>query len=384
MPSWLVMIIGVSFQLALLACATQESTSPAASVELENAAPAIQLDKALHFTSSDGADVIVAAGRYQVEPTVEAQLRLVLDGEKPPLVVAAVSTIYNLDVSAPVALALPIDDDTHYVMFLLPEGTALQAIGSASGTTARGLASTKLAQAKLLTALDAKTTTAPSNSKFTYRLKDALKVSPFVFKVNLNALPSNGGDFDACETIKDSVYVSSVVAQQTTIVLPLDRTKRPGTVTTHPRIPYQRMIPNSPYRCATGNVTVSASPPGPALQSGDKLRLVVTSWLDEPRFPYIGGYWVEDTYEHEVPQGTGHWSFRVVMVTAFVGTDPSAVTQNLQTALQRMPNGIGVGVEAFLNGVSYGRTACTYQFTPGYNGRGYPTCTFGTRWPVMN
>jgi len=131
---------------------TPEAAAPAAMDPAD--ASLVKLEQALHFTGPGGADVVAPAGRYQVEPTVEGLLRLMPEGEGTPLLLAAAATDSGLDLSAPIALSVPYGEDVHHLMLLLPDGTALDAIGSYSGTRTRG-PSPFLSSDVLATALDA-------------------------------------------------------------------------------------------------------------------------------------------------------------------------------------------------------------------------------------
>lgn len=123
--------IGTGLCLLLAACAT---------VSVPPSASSIVLEKRVHFSAPDGADVVVAPGTYQVEQAEETQLRLVpaTEGEqKPSLLIVAMATQHDEPLGGSLALSVPYKEDEHHVMLLLPEGKALDAVGSYSGVRTR-------------------------------------------------------------------------------------------------------------------------------------------------------------------------------------------------------------------------------------------------------
>lgn len=57
--------------------------------------PAVLLDKACHFTTPDGTDILVAAGTYHLEPSTDTQLQLVATSPPLSLDVQAIRTAYE-------------------------------------------------------------------------------------------------------------------------------------------------------------------------------------------------------------------------------------------------------------------------------------------------
>jgi len=120
-------LVVISFFLTGTGWATQES-------------PAVQLDKASHFTAPDGTDVLVPAGTYRVERSAETQLRLLADPPQPAVEIQAAATTHEEAVASPLALAIAEEgqeDEVHLVL-LLPDGQGLDAAGTFSGTRSRG------------------------------------------------------------------------------------------------------------------------------------------------------------------------------------------------------------------------------------------------------
>ena len=124
--------------LLLKACVLRQdapSTVPPPSTEIR-AALLIDLDRPLHFITIDGADTIAPAGVYRVEPAQDAQLRLMSDGQA-PILIAAVNTTHDIDLSIPFALTFAQQEDQPHVLLLMPGGQALDAVGSVSGIRSR-------------------------------------------------------------------------------------------------------------------------------------------------------------------------------------------------------------------------------------------------------
>ena len=120
--------------------ATSDTKDPedteAAAAEFEQF---ISLERAVHFLTPEGADVVVSPGAYTVEAG-DAALRLIPEDVQhtQPFMVRAEATTHqeSLEVVSPISTR--IDEDKHAVALLLPEGKVLQAVGSYSGVRARG------------------------------------------------------------------------------------------------------------------------------------------------------------------------------------------------------------------------------------------------------
>lgn len=129
--------VGAILLVLQWSCATQSSVIPPATQSAEGAPTLVILQETVHFTSPDGQDVVAEAGSYRIEPTVEANLRLVPENGRVPLQIAATTNNYELESAVPIAISLPIDHDTVYVALVLPGGSALDALGSRSGVRER-------------------------------------------------------------------------------------------------------------------------------------------------------------------------------------------------------------------------------------------------------
>ena len=125
--------------MVLSACSTVESPQLAQGMAQDSTR--IELTQALHFSSPDGGDVVVPAGAYRLEQAGGSQMRFVPTGDAPRTVVGAEAQPSDLDVSAPIALAIRSEQqpDAYHLVLLLPGRTALDAIGSVSGVRPRGV-----------------------------------------------------------------------------------------------------------------------------------------------------------------------------------------------------------------------------------------------------
>ena len=102
--------------------------------------PALTLDTAIHFSTPDGAALLVEPDDYRVEQTTDGQLRLLPEKDGRPILLAAVTTTHDIEVSKPFPLLLALNDDARNLVLLFPDGTALDAAGSLSGIQSRDLA----------------------------------------------------------------------------------------------------------------------------------------------------------------------------------------------------------------------------------------------------
>ena len=103
------------------------------------AAPTVSLKQAVHFAASDGSDVVAEAGTYQVDVS-DSQLSLTAEG-RAPLLLEAKPTTHSENIDSPLAVMVPGDDpDLLHVVLLQPNGQALDAPGSLSGTRSRDIA----------------------------------------------------------------------------------------------------------------------------------------------------------------------------------------------------------------------------------------------------
>lgn len=105
------------------------------------AASTLTLEQPVHFLASDGNDILVEAGTYKVETLVASRFRLNTPGST-PIFLDAHATTHSEEIEAPLAVVVSGEDpDVVHVVLLLPNGQALDAAGSISGTRSRGFGS---------------------------------------------------------------------------------------------------------------------------------------------------------------------------------------------------------------------------------------------------
>jgi hypothetical protein len=119
--------------LAVSACTTPSAPAP-------DAPSTILLQKPVHFSFPDGADVQADVGIYRVEQATDKSLRLVPREKKESIVIQAHATKYDEPLSELVALSIPYQEDEHHVVLLMPDGNALDAVGTYSGVKTRATA----------------------------------------------------------------------------------------------------------------------------------------------------------------------------------------------------------------------------------------------------
>ena len=95
--------------------------------------PEVQLNQAVHFQSSEGGDLLVTPGTYQVIATKDA-LRLIptssSEEHKDSKLVQANSSGHELHLETPELLSIVGEDgNTHHLIYLMPEGEARVALG---------------------------------------------------------------------------------------------------------------------------------------------------------------------------------------------------------------------------------------------------------------
>jgi hypothetical protein len=117
-------------------------------------AAGITLNRATHFTASDGSDIQISPGKYQVEQSGESGLRLTKEDMK-SIEIQAQKIPHEEKVASPVAMAVieaGQDDQMHLVM-LLPNGQGLDAVGSYSGVRSRDVAAATINPSQLQAAI---------------------------------------------------------------------------------------------------------------------------------------------------------------------------------------------------------------------------------------
>jgi len=120
---------------------------PIAMAWAEQPSPTITLDRPLHFTGTDGQDLVVGPGGYRVEAQ-ETDLRLTPVEGKESLLIESAAAQHQESVTAPVAMVVAEEgnDDQVHLVLLLPEAKRLEAVGSLSGMASRGTSFSSLTQ----------------------------------------------------------------------------------------------------------------------------------------------------------------------------------------------------------------------------------------------
>ncbi len=105
---------------------------------LAAASNSIELDRPLHFVSTDGSDLLLQAGRYSVEVDRGRHLRLRQDTGSIEVLLDSRPASHESAVQTPTALLIPQGDDLRHLVLVLPDGTSLETVGSLSGIRERG------------------------------------------------------------------------------------------------------------------------------------------------------------------------------------------------------------------------------------------------------
>ncbi len=136
------LLCGMALSIFLSGCTTPQlkgsgDEADAGPVEFESL---VEFEKDLHFLSQEGSDVSLPAGGYYVDP-VQGGLRFTSADQEDAeaVVVGAEPTTHDRSVEAPESVSHKEGEDQQVVMVLMPDGKALQAVGSSSGIQSRGL-----------------------------------------------------------------------------------------------------------------------------------------------------------------------------------------------------------------------------------------------------
>ena len=115
-----------------------ETKDDLASVEFQ---PVIEigLDRDVHFLTPQGVDTVVPSGAYTLE-TLEGGLILTPSDEPSgkAVIIQAETTTHVTSIESSQPVSMPVEEDQHVVILLLPDGKAMQAVGSYSGVHPRG------------------------------------------------------------------------------------------------------------------------------------------------------------------------------------------------------------------------------------------------------
>lgn len=120
-----------------LAAVLSACISPHTDISAADPSTTIEFGQPVHFAQRDGQPLVAPAGRYRIESTDEAELRLIPEGGLPVFLVAAEKVTHDIDISIPFALTFAEREDNPHVLILLPNGHSLDAVGSLSGVWPR-------------------------------------------------------------------------------------------------------------------------------------------------------------------------------------------------------------------------------------------------------
>ena len=101
-----------------------------------NASPTVSLTQTVHFLDATGQDRVVGPGEFRVEAAGKSGLKLTPADGKEPIVIEG----QGGSIKAPVALSVPVNEDEHHLVLLLPEGQFVEVAGSANGIKSRAVA----------------------------------------------------------------------------------------------------------------------------------------------------------------------------------------------------------------------------------------------------
>lgn len=106
----------------------------------------IIVDEAVHFLATDGSDVVVGPGTYHVEAADE-WLRLIPGERRDALLLKAEAFSHQERIELPSARFIPEEEEQYSLVLLLPDGKAMEAIGSVSGVRSRAVRRARTARA---------------------------------------------------------------------------------------------------------------------------------------------------------------------------------------------------------------------------------------------
>ena len=102
----------------------------------------ITLEKTVQFEDTQGEEVLVAPGTYSVAAGKET-LELTPNDSSTSVTIEADENSHKAEIPTPTAASIPGQDgplaNTHVVILFLPDGNALQAIGTYPGIQSRGI-----------------------------------------------------------------------------------------------------------------------------------------------------------------------------------------------------------------------------------------------------
>lgn len=116
----------------------------------------VSLVQPVHFVTAEATDVVVDPGTYRVGTSEQGKLQLISVTGNKTMEVAAMSTTHAEHISVPIALHVQDDEKFPRVVLLMPDGSALEAVGSYDVIRSRGIGPTLLTPSQIQTALKKK------------------------------------------------------------------------------------------------------------------------------------------------------------------------------------------------------------------------------------
>jgi len=121
------------FNRCLLVSAVLIGTPAWASNSKTTPTPTVSLTQAVHFMDAKGQDLVVGPGEYRVEAAGKSGLKLTSADGKEPIVIEGQAG----SVKVPAALSVPVSEQEHHLVLLLPKGQFVEVVGSPSGVRSR-------------------------------------------------------------------------------------------------------------------------------------------------------------------------------------------------------------------------------------------------------
>ncbi|MFN0167939.1 MAG: hypothetical protein ACKV22_16055 [Bryobacteraceae bacterium] len=140
-----------SINVVLVAFALTVATATRAAAQVD--APTVMIERSVHFLDVKGSDVVILPGVYVVEWTVEDQLRLRSLGSPFIAALRTNATTHNKRIAKETALSVRVGQDEHRILMLLPDKTALEAVGGYTQPRRRESPLRRLTQVQLNQAL---------------------------------------------------------------------------------------------------------------------------------------------------------------------------------------------------------------------------------------
>lgn len=138
---WLVAIACLMLSLSGWSASYAQETETKEDSALVEFPPVLEigLDRDVHFLTPQGEDTVVPSGAYTIE-AVEGGLIFTPSDEAngKAVIIQAEATTHETSIESSQPVSMPVEENQHVVILLLPDGKAIQAVGSYSGVRPRG------------------------------------------------------------------------------------------------------------------------------------------------------------------------------------------------------------------------------------------------------